>query len=355
MRDDNLVLAGAGATRARPTMHDVAALAGVSLKTVSRVVNREPGVSAELATRVEHAAAKLDYRPNLTASSLRRADRKTATIGLLLEDVANPFSSAVHRAIEDAARRRGVAVFAASLDEDPDRERQIATAFVSRRVDGLIMVPAGSDHSYLLRERQAGLAIVFIDRPAAFLEADTVLTANRAGAADGVRHLLRHGHRRVAYLGDLRSISTASERFEGYLDAIREAGLPLDDRIIRHDLRSVEAADRAAEELLGLPLHSRPTALFTSQNLVTIGAVRALRRLGRQHAIALTGFDDVLMADMLDPGLTVVAQDPGAMGRAASELLFRRLDGDPSTTQLRIIPTRLTERGSGEIRAAGES
>ena len=174
------------ALRARPTMHDVAALAGVSLKTVSRVVNGEPGVSADLVARVNRAAAQLDYRPNLAASSLRRTDGKTATIGLLLEDVANPFSSAVHRAIEDAARRRGVAVFASSLDEDPERERQLTRAFVSRRVDGLIIVPAGPDQSYLLSDRRAGLALVFIDRPPAFLDADTVLAANRDGARTGV-------------------------------------------------------------------------------------------------------------------------------------------------------------------------
>jgi len=337
------------AIRLRPTMHDVAALAGVSLKTVSRVVNQEPGVSRDRVLRVDRAAAQLDYRPNLAASSLRRANGRTATIGLLLEDVANPFSSSVHRAIEDAARQRGVAVLASSLDEDPDRERQLTRALVSRRVDGLIIVPAGPDQSYLLSERRAGLALVFVDRPPSFLEADTVLAANREGARTGVRHLLERGHRRVAYLGDLLSISTARDRFAGYQEALRDAAVAEDERLIRHELHSVEAAEVATRELLSREPGVAPTALFTSQNLVTIGAIKALRGMGRQRSVALLGFDELILGDLLEPGLTVVAQDPVAIGAAASELLFRRLDGDGSPTQLRVIPTRLIIRGSGEI------
>ncbi len=335
--------------RVRPTMHDVAALAKVSLKTVSRVVNQEPGVSPDLVLRVNQAAAQLDYRPNLAASSLRRTDGRTATIGLLLEDVGNPFSSTVHRAIEDAARARGVAVFAASLDEDPERERQLIRAFVSRRVDGLVIAPAASDHSHLVNERRAGLALVFIDRPPSFLDADTVLAANREGSRAGVQHLLAQGHRRVAYLGDMRSISTAWERFAGYRDALQEASIAEDERLIRHDLHSIEAAVANVRELLSGPAEDAPTALFASQNLVTVGALRALRSLGLQQKVALVGFDEVMLGDLVEPGLTVVAQDPNAMGAAASELLFRRMDGDTSPTQVRVIPTRLIARGSGEI------
>jgi LacI family transcriptional regulator len=330
-------------------MHDVAALAGVSLKTVSRVVNGEPGVSGDLVVRVNRAVTQLDYRPNLGASSLRRTSGKTNTIGLLLEDVANPFSSAVHRAVEDAARRRGVAVIASSLDEDPERERQLTRAFVSRRVDGLIIVPAGPDQSYLLSERNAGLALVFIDRPPSFLDADAVLAANREGARAGVRHLVEGGHRRVAYLGDLQSISTARERYAGYRAALRDAGVGPDESLVQHGIRSIEAAELATRALLASGSGPVPTALFTSQNLITIGAIKALRGLRQQHSVALVGFDEVLLGDLLEPGLTVVAQDPVAIGEAASELLFRRLDGDTGPTQVRVIPTRLIARGSGEI------
>ena len=167
--------------RPRPTMRDVAALAGVSLKTVSRVINAEPAVSVDLLARVERAIEQLDYRHNLTASSLRRVGGKTATVGLVLEDLANPYSAAVTRAVEDAARPRRVTVVAGSVDEDPERERALVHEFVARRVDGLIVAPTAADQSYLLAERRAGTAFVFVDRPPNHLDADAVVAANRAG------------------------------------------------------------------------------------------------------------------------------------------------------------------------------
>src|SRR5437879_3016980 len=155
------------------------------------------------------ASERLDYRHNLTASSLRRSDGRSATIGVVLEDVSNPFASALHRAIEDVAVARGVLVFAGSSDEDANRERQLVSAFASRRVDGLIIQPSSQDHSYLLAERKEGTAIVFVDRPPAFFDADTVLTDNVEGVRRGVRHLIAQGHRRIGYLGDLHTIATA--------------------------------------------------------------------------------------------------------------------------------------------------
>jgi LacI family transcriptional regulator len=328
-------------------MREVAALAGVSLKTVSRVINNEHPVSPELSSRVRAAIERLDYRHDLTASNLRRSDRRSATIGVLLEDVANPFSSTLHRVIEDEARKRGVLVFAGSSDEDERRERELIAAFASRRVDGLIIVPAGHDHSYLLSERRAGTAMVFVDRPPAFLDADSVLADGVAGARQGVAHLVAHGHRRIGYLGDLQTITTAQERLRGYREAVAAAGIPLDEDVIRLDLHGIEAARAASVELLSLP--RPPSALFTGQNLITIGAYGALRALGLHERVALVGFDDFVLADVLQPAVTVVAQDPAAMGRTAAELLFRRIDGDRSPSVHAVIPTWLIERGSGEI------
>jgi LacI family transcriptional regulator len=333
--------------RPRATIRDVAALAGVGLKTVSRVINGEPGVSPELTARVRDAAERLDFRPNLGARSLRRSDGKTATIGLLIEDVSNPFSAAIHRAVENVARSRGVAVFTASVDEDPERERALVGALVARRVDGLVMVPAGGDQSYLHNEVRAGLSLVFVDRPPAYLDADVVLSANQPGAEDAIRHLVDRGHRRIAYLGDLLSISTARERHAGYEAALRDGGIRIDPALVRHDLRSSDLAEAAATDLLGTA--EPPTAIFGAQNLVTIGIIRALRKAGRQHDTALVGFDDVPLADLLEPGVTVVAQDVLEVGRSAAEQLFRRLDGDRSPTVRQVVPTRLIQRGSGEI------
>ena len=328
-------------------MREVAALAKVSIKTVSRVVNGESGVSPNLARRVMAASERLSYRHNLTASSLRRSDGRSATIGVVLEDVANPFSSALNRSIEDVAVQRGVLVLAGSSDEDEDRERKLVSAFASRRVDGLIIQPSSSDHSYLITERKAGTAIVFVDRPPAFFDADTVLTDNAPGVRRGVRHLVQHGHRRIGYLGDLHKIATAAERHRGYVDELADQKIKLDESLVRLDLRGIEKAEAAVIELLGQ--RHPPTALLTGQNLITIGAFRALRRLELHQRIALIGFDDILLADLLQPGITVIAQDPAAIGRTAAEMLFRRLDGDRSPSENVVIPTRMIARGSGEI------
>jgi LacI family transcriptional regulator len=329
-------------------MSDVATLAHVGLSTVSRVINGVSTVDPELAARVRRAAEALDYRPNLTASNLRRVGGKTRTIGLLLENVANPFSSALHRGVEDVARSRGVAVLAGSLDEEPDRERELVQSLIARRVDGLIIVPTVSDHGYLLAERQAGTAIVFADRPPRFLDADAVLTDNIAGARRGTRHLIEHGHKRIGYLGDLHSIATAAQRYEGFAAELSDHGIDVDERLVRLDRHDIESAEASALDLLSLD--QPPTALLAGQNLITIGVVRALRRLQLHHRVALLGFDDIMLADLLDPGITVIAQDPGAMGRAAAGLLFRRLDGDHGPSQHITIATQLVARGSGEIR-----
>jgi LacI family transcriptional regulator len=332
-------------------MLDVAALAGVALKTVSRVVNGEPGVSPALEAKVRRAIEQLNYRRDANASMLRRLGGKTQTIGLVLEDVANPFSSALHRAIEDSARARNVLVFAGSCDEDPRRERELIGSFRDRRVDGIIVVPAGHDHAYLYDEQRAGTALVFVDRPAGHLDADSVASNNVGGAVEAVEHLLAHGHRRIAFLGDLPSISTAEERLQGYTQALEQAGIDVDSALIRTGLRDPEAAARAVAELLALP--DPPTGLFTSQNLLTIGGIQALRSAALEHRIALIGFDDVALSDVLDPAISVVAQDTQAIGRSAAELLFRRLDGDASPSVHLVVPVNLIARGSGEIRPSG--
>ena len=328
-------------------MRDVAALAKVSIKTVSRVVNGESGVSAPLARRVLAATERLNYRHNLTASNLRRSDGRSATIGVVLEDVANPFSSALHRSVEDVAVTRGVLVLAGSSDEDEDRERRLVAAFASRRVDGLIIQPSSHDQSYLLAERNAGTALVFVDRPPAFIDADAVLTDNAAGVRRGVGHLVERGHRKIAYLGDLHSIATAAERHRGYVEELAARGIKLDPRIVRLDVRGIEKAEATVTELFA-GAHS-PTALFTGQNLITIGAFRALRKLRLHKKVALIGFDDILLADLLEPGITVIAQDPAEIGRVAAETLFRRLDGDRAPSQRLVVLTRMIKRGSGEI------
>src|SRR6266516_2031917 len=341
------------ATARRPTMLDVAALAGVGLKTVSRVVNGEPGVSPGLEAKVRTAIEQLNYRRDANASMLRRLGGKTQTIDLALADVANPFSYPLQRAIDDSARARNVLVFAGSCDEDPLRERELIGSFRDRRVDGIIVVPASEEHTYLYGEQRAGTALVFVDRPAGHLDADTVGSDNVGGAVVAVQHLLGHGHRRIAFLGDLPTIFTARERLRGYKEALASAGVAVDENLIRTGLRDPQLAAQAVKELLSLP--NPPTALFTSQNFSTIGGIRALRSSGLERQVALLGFDDVALADVLDPAISVISQEPQALGRTAAQLLFRRLDGDGSQSVHDVLPVTLIARGSGEISPNGRA
>jgi LacI family transcriptional regulator, galactose operon repressor len=192
------------------------------------------------------------------------------------------------------------------------------------------------------------MPVVFVDRPPVGVPADAVLTTNVTGAAEAVGHLISHGHRRIACLGDYARIATAVDRHRGYRGALLDRELPYDPALVVHDLHDPTAAEAAVMAMLRQP--NPPTALFTSQNLVTIGAVRALRRLGLHHDVALVGFDDFPLADLLEPAVTVVAQNPTLMGRTAARALFARLDGDTSLPREHWIPTAMIRRGSGEIR-----
>jgi LacI family transcriptional regulator len=328
-------------------MREVAALADVSLKTVSRVVNGELTVDADRARRVREAIVMLGYRRDDAASALRRSDRVSSSIGLVFEDVANPFLSYVHRAIEDVARARGVLTFAASADERPELERELALAFCARRIDGLIIVPAGADHSYLARERDAGIALVFVDRPPAFLDADTVLSDNAEATARAIRGMAGRGHRRIGFLSDRADLYTARARLQGYRDALAGLGVAEDAALVRANLANPASTDAAVRELFALP--DPPTALFAGQNLITVATLHTLRALGLQQSIAVIGFDDFELADLLDPPVSVVAQNVAELGRTAAELLFARIDGDASPSKTVVVPTTLIERGSGEL------
>jgi LacI family transcriptional regulator len=325
-------------------MNDVARLAGVGLKTVSRVVNGEPGVADTTAEKVREAIERLGFRRNEGARMLRRG--RTASIGLVLEDVANPFYATLTRAVEEVARANGLIVFAGSSDEDPERERELTLEFCARRVDGLIIVPAGTDHRYLAPEIAAGIAAVFVDRPAGNIEADTVLADNPGGVRAGVRHLIRHGHRRVGYIGDAPAIFTAAERQRGYRDEMAAAGIDIDESLIAMGHPEREFIRAALDRMLHRP--DPATALFAGNNRITIGVLYELASRSDRRP-GLVGFDDFELADLLSPGITVVAQDATGLGRIAAELLFRRLAGDHGPVQQIQLRTRLIPRGSGEL------
>lgn len=336
----------------RPTIKDVASLAGVSIKTASRVINDEPTVNAALAEKVRRAAKVLDYRPNLIARNLRRSDRFTHTIGLVLFDASNQFSAAVQRAVEKVADERHIVVISSSVEEDPEREKEAALALAARQVDGLIIVPTGDDQSYLATEQSNGMNIVCVDRSPQLLRTDTVASDNYGGAKEAIRHLIKQGHKKIAFLGDRTHIATMTERRQGYLDALEEAGIAVDPSLIVVNLHTAEGINQAVRDLF---LSQSPTALFTAQNLITLETVRALHQLELQKLVAQVGFDDFAASDLVDPPVSVVAQDPAEMGRRAAQILFERIDGKTGAAEKVTIPVTLIIRGSGELPIAEEA
>ena len=342
-----------GATgRPRPTIRDVAAAAGVSPMTVSRVLNRSPLVAAETAERVRAALDALGFRPNQTARNLRQ--RRTVTmIGLVVDDIGNPFYANLGRGVEMVAERNGALLVVSSCGDDPAREREVVATLVERGMDGLLMYPTVGDHGYLADGLPEKRPVVVLGRRAAGLDTDIVLVDNVDAAQRAVAHLHAHGHRRIGLVGyghrsDLGDDPDADHRLgrlEGYRRALAAAGIGYDPALVRSRCVGAEEAADAVRGLLALP--DPPTALFTTNNRMTVGALRALG--AGLSGVALVGFDDFELADVFEPGITVVTQDPVEMGRRAAELLFGRLAGDDQPPARTTLPIALIARGSGEL------
>jgi LacI family transcriptional regulator len=324
----------------RPTMVDVAQRAGVSIKTVSRVVNNAPHVQQDLVDRVLNAVAELGFRRNGIARTLR-SGRTTSTIGLVIEEIGNPFYSTIAAAVAEVAGTHETMLITASSEEDPDREQQLLLDLCSRRVDGLIVVPAAFDHGFLRGEVEMGLPVVFLDRPSGGLHADTVLLDNRGGAHAGVRHLIGQGHRRIAILLDSMGVYTMRERLTGAQEAMTDAGIPYDAAMIRDQVHDPDSAARTVGELLAAA--DPPTAFFSTNNRITVGIIEELWRRGDDSV--LVGFDDFELSHLMPRPFTVIGYDTREYGRQAAQLLFRRIDGDRSWPTTTVLPTHLLPRG----------
>lgn len=329
------------------TMRDVAALAGVGVKTVSRVLNGEPNVSDELRERVRRAAEALNYELNVYAGGLRRTGARTNAIGLMLESVDDAFSAAIHRGVETVMRRHSIIVLAQSFEEDADRERTVVKEFLRRRVDGLILTTVSRDQAYLSAEAARGTSIVFVDRPAVSVAFDSVVSCNYDGAVAATRHLLQHGHRRLAYVGGDHEIWTLRERQRGFFAELDRWGVPRAETICVTEVPGEEGARTEVHAMLDGP--QPPTAIFAAHNRMIVGTLRALHERGAQHDVAMVGFDDVQLLDLLEPGVSVVAQDPHRLGELAAERLLARMAQQPLELETLTVPTTLIERGSGEI------
>jgi LacI family transcriptional regulator len=323
------------------TMRQVAERAGVSAKTVSRVMNNDKYVSDDVRRRVEEAIAELRYVPNALARSFRSG--RDAAIGVAIPDISDPFFATLTREIEQIARSRGVAVFITSLGRDGADEQGRVEALLGRQLTGLITTPVSTDQSYLV-PWQGRTTIVFIDRSPSKITADSVVEDDHGGAYAATTHLIEHGYRRVGFLGDSAATATTARRLEGYRAALADAGIVLDRTIVMLGPSSETEAGKAVVDLLAQP--EPPTALLSSNAWCTIGVIPALQSVGRSD-LPLISFGDFPLATAIQPPLTVIDQDPTSVGRVAATRLFERLDHPNRRLRRKIVlPVPLITRGS---------
>ncbi|MBV1852829.1 LacI family DNA-binding transcriptional regulator [Catellatospora tritici] len=323
-------------------MRDVAREAGVALRTVSRVVNDDPTVGGELAARVRTAIAALEYEPDEHARQLRRGT--SGLIGAAMRNFvdAHPVLSAV----DATARDNRMTVLAMSTEDEEEREREAVMSMCRRRVDGIIIEPIGTNHQYLAAEMASGLPVVAVDRPCGGIAADTVISDNAAGIGMAFRHLVLHGHRRIAYLGDAERIFTGRERAAAFRACMAANGEPIEGLVHPGQIDTA----RVAASLAAVRA-ARATALITGNAQAT---VEVLRQLGPDAgSLALIGFDDFPLADLLRPGLTVIAQDSATIGRTAIGMLLARMADPDRPVQTVTVPVELIVRGSGELPPPG--
>ena len=327
------------------TARDVAKRAGVSTSTVSHVVNGTRIVSDELRARVTDAMHELGYEANAVARSLKT--RRSHLVALVTSDIGNPFFTSVVRGVEDVVAARGYTLILGSTGEDTQREEAYLRLLGAQRIDGLILAPAGERHAYLDRLMHTRTAFVLLDRTLEGSPAPAVVLDNVDAARMATRHLLSLGHCRIGLVAGRAGISTTTERIEGYRLALSAAEVPFDPDLVVDGRSRLEDARRVTARLLELP--ERPTALVVANNVMTLGAVSAIEQRGLciPGDVAVVGFDDALWADVLHPRLTTVAQPTYELGRAAADLLLRRIDAPEVQVPQRTAMTgRLVVRES---------
>jgi LacI family transcriptional regulator len=331
------------------TIQDVAKRAGVSIATVSRVLNGSAHVNAEVAARVHAAVKDLQYQPSRAARALRV--NRTTIIGLLISDIQNPFFTALIRGVEDVAQRNGYSLILCNSDENPHKEQQYIEVLCAERVAGAIVVPTRENQRGLRLFRDHDIPVVAVDRRVKDRTTDAVLVDNVRGAREAVAHLIANGYRRIGAISGPTSTTTGRERLEGYREALREAGIVHDPTLECIGSFKEDGGHACADTLLDLepPID----ALFVANNLMTLGALEAIhkRNLRIPDDIAIVGFDEMPWATLSAISLTIVTQPAYELGSTAALRLFQRLEHPSALTRQEIIlaPT-LCIRGSSQPR-----
>lgn len=329
------------------TIRDVAAHAGVSLGTASRVLSGHPATSPEARDRVTQAVTALGYRPNAQARSLRLT--RTHAIGLLVSDVRNPFFADLAHAAEQAALGADYVTLLGNANENVEQQDRYLETFLTQRVDGVVLAPQGRGSGSLEALIDSRMPVVFVDRTVEGFDVPSVTTDSRVGLDEAIGHLIAAGHTRIAYIAGPQSISTGRQRYDEFTDALPRHGVDVDQSLITFGDFQEESGVRAAEQLLSAS--ELPTAIIAADNLMALGALAAVRTRGLRLGsdIEVVAFDDIEYLAHFDPPVSVIAQDAGTVGHCAVELLMSVINGDEPESV--VLPTRFIDRSQGRRHA----
>ncbi len=334
------------------TLKEVARYADVSITTVSRVMNDASKVNPETRERVQKAMRKLGYQPSRVAQRLRATKGRSKLLGLIIPDIQNQFYSNIVRGVEDVAYGKDYAVILCNSDENPNKERFYLDVLQSESVDGVILPPIHQYSKVVEGLVEAGVPIVCVDRKLVREAVDTVVINNQKGGFIAVDHLIELGHKRIAILSSSSQFSSFEERQKGYEEALKASGINVDPDLIREgDPRSSENARELTKELLAL--ESPPTAIFATNNLMTLGALEAINEAGLKipRDISVVGFDDMPWAKAITPPLTVIKQPGYEMGRRSAELMFQRVaDPGREPVQITMEPSIIVRQSTGKVK-----
>jgi LacI family transcriptional regulator len=325
------------------TIKHVAEAAGVSTATVSRVLSGKSPVSEEVRKRVLSAVESLEYRPNALARSLR--EETTKTLGLVVSNVMNPFFTAVARAVEDAASKKGYSVILCNADEDADKEDFYLEVLLQKRVDGLIISPARNKSRQLSGLVRAGVPVIFVDRSIEGLGIPAIRVDGRKAIEDLVEYFVRLGHERLAIVSGPPEVVTGAERLNAFLDSVRKRRVTIPEEYVRLGDFRRESGRRAMRELL--QLRQQPTAVLVVNNLMCLGALQAAREAGCRipEDISIASFDDVTWFELMEPPITAIAQPTQELGVMAAQMLLEQLEEDRKP-ESRTLEAELVIRGS---------
>jgi len=328
------------------SLQDVARVADVSPATVSRVINGTVKVKPQKKQRVLDVIARLGYSPSRVARRLRSKHATSQLVGLIVPDLQNPFFSGIARAVEDIAYEHSYAVMVCNSDENEGKEKFYLDILASEQVSGLIIAPTRYNHEHIQQLVEDNFPVVIIDRKIENIDADIVVSSSKQGALIAVEQLIQKGHKRIGIINSLQSLYTTQERLAGYQEAHYKNKLPVSDELLRWGNSKQESG--AAETRALLSLDNPPTAIFSTNNLMTLGVYEAINRSGKKIPgdIAVIGFDDMPWSSALNPSLTAVSQPFYEMGEKAFQLILDRTKSPSKETKEYKLDTELIIRNS---------